>query len=277
MTEPRNASPETKPEPMPDTDRKPSSDPHPDPDDTPHDQLLRVVTRSFCREMVAYGVEPRELVRVSSHVLEFVMSEATRPTPGKDGPFSRMSVDDIRAVEGSPEGSYEMNGLSLAPLSEDHLGLVETWVRRDDIRNSMLVAYPTEVEELRRHMAAPERGYHVILLEGEPAGLIGAEHIDPHSRRVEMRKFIGEPSLRGRGIGTRATFVWLHHIFDVLGFNKVYIHTHDTNLRNINLNRSLGFELEGVLSEERLLRGEYVDILRMGLLQETWIGLTRPE
>lgn len=234
-------------------------------------QMLRLVTRSFCKEILDYGVSPRELVRVSGHVLEFVTSRADRPHLRTEGPFEQFRIERIRAS--GP--AYEMDGVSLDPLSEKHLPLLKEWVAREDIRNSMLVAYPTDMEDLWSHMAGPDRSYHVVGFRGEPAGLIGAEEIDRHSMRLEMRKLIGEPGLRGRGIGTRATFVWLHHVFDILEFNKVYIHTHDTNVRNINLNRSLGFELEGVLSQERLLRGRYVDILRMGLLRKSWIDSTR--
>lgn len=239
----------------------------------PRRQMLRMVTRSFCREILDYGVNPRDLVRVSSHVLEFATAQADRPRPGAEQAFAKYRIDDIR-VSGDV---YEMYGVSLHPLSDEHLSLAREWVSREEIRNSMLVAYPTDLQELHRHMAAEGRAYHGIFFQDEPVGLIGAEEIDRHSRRLEMRKLIGRPGLRGRGIGTRATFLWLHHIFDVLDFNKVFIHTHDTNVRNINLNRSLGFELEGVLPEERLLRGRYVDILRMGLLQKKWIAATRPE
>lgn len=239
--------------------------------DSPHRRMLQVVTRSFCQEMIDYGVSPQEMVRVSSHVLDFAMSEELQRPPRTGEPMESLSLGNVQ-VSGA---SYEMEGLSIRPFSDAYLSPVRDWVARDDIQTSVLVPYPTDLEELRRYLAASDRAYHVICIEEEPVGMIGAEEIDECSRRLEMRKFIGVKRFRGRGIGTRATFLWLHHVFDVLDFNKVYIHTHHTNVRNINLNCSLGFELEGVLSQERFVRGTYVDILRMGLLRESWRDATQ--
>lgn len=240
------------------------------PSEESRQRLLRLITKSFCRELIDYGVGVRDLLKVSSHILEFASYQTDHPQPGAESAFRRFGLKDIRA-DGD---SYRMGTTVLRPFSADHLGLIAKWVAQDEIRNSMLVAFPAEEDELRAHMESPDRTYHMILRNGEPSGLIGAEEIDRNSQRVEMRKFIGEKDMRGRGLGTEATFLWLHHAFDVLEFNKVYIHTQYANARNIRVNRSLGFELEGVLSEERLLGGCFVDVIRMGLLRRTWNSLT---
>jgi len=229
-------------------------------------RMLRLVTRSFCREIVGYGVDVRDLLKVSSQIVDFAANQTERPNPAAEGAFGRFALTDI-AVDGP---SYRMGACSIRPFGPEDLAPASTWVAREDIRTSMLVPYPEEVPSLRAYFASADRAYHVIQLDDVPAGLIGAEGIDPASRRVEMRKFIGEPSMRGRGLGTAATFLWLHHIFDVLEFNKVYIHTHHANARNLRVNRSLGFAVEGVLAQEHLLDGAYVDIVRMGLLRADW-------
>ena len=234
-------------------------------------RMLGLVTRSFCRELVDYGVGVRDLLKVSSHVVEFASLHADRPPQTAEDAFRRFSLVDV-GVDGC---SYRMGTASIREFSDEYIGCVARWVNRDDIRNSLLTPYPTSEADLTAHLEADDCAYHLIFLKGEPAGLIGAEGIDTHSRRVEMRKFIGEPSMRGRGLGTAATFLWLHHAFDSLELNKVYIHTHHANARNLRVNRSLGFEVEGVLPEEHLLEGSFVDILRMGLLRSSWLERTR--
>lgn len=234
------------------------------------ERLLRLVTRSFCREVVDYGVDLRDLVKVSGHVLEYASGDAELPSPGSGTAFERLALDDVV----KDRGSYSTGAATVRPFSEADLPSVVDWVARDDIRDSMLMPYPSGADALGAYLADDTRAYHIILHDGRPAGLIGGENLDPLSSRVEMRKFIGEPDLRGRGVGTVATFLWLHHVFDVLEINKVYIHTHNANARNIRVNRSLGFEVEGVLSEEHMLDGRFVDIIRMGLLRRTWHELT---
>jgi RimJ/RimL family protein N-acetyltransferase len=53
--------------------------------------------------------------------------------------------------------------------------------------------------------------------------------------------------------------------------NKVYIHSRDINIRNINLNSRFGFELEGIFYEDLLVDGERRDVVRMALLKRTWL------
>ncbi|MEJ2540357.1 MAG: GNAT family protein [Gemmatimonadota bacterium] len=252
-----------------DEDRNGPEDSPVGPGDEARYRMLRLVTTSFCREIIDYGVSVRDLLKVSSHVLDFASAQADRPRPRAEGAFGRFSLDDVH-----PE-PLKMGTTMLRPCADEDLALVAGWVGREEIRKSMLVPYPTDEDELRSHFDADERAYFMIVSDDRAAGLIGAEGIDGHSRRLEMRKFIGEPEMRGRGLGTQATFLWLYHVFEVMDFNKVYIHTHSANARNIRVNRSLGFELEGVLAEEHLRGGDYVDIIRMGLLKRTWYELTR--
>jgi len=88
-----------------------------------------------------------------------------------------------------------------------------------------------------------------------------------------MKKLIGAAEFRQKGIGKRATFLFLYYAFETLKYNKVYIHSLDTNLNNINLNNKFGFNLEGILYKEVLLSGKYRDVMRMGLLRDTWLAI----
>ena len=85
-----------------------------------------------------------------------------------------------------------------------------------------------------------------------------------------MKKFVGAPGSTGRGIGKTATFLFLYYTFEILKYNKVYIHSIDTNIRNINLNAKFGFEIEGVFFREIFDDKEFHDSVRMGLLKSNW-------
>ena len=62
-------------------------------------------------------------------------------------------------------------------------------------------------------------------------------------------------------------------MFTILRFNKVFICSLDVNIRNLNLNRKFGFELEGVLWSEAVVESQARDVLRMALRVSTWRAL----
>ena len=79
--------------------------------------------------------------------------------------------------------------------------------------------------------------------------------------------------MHGKGIGKRATFLFLYYAFMIRKFEKVYVHSMDTNIRNLNLNARFGFELEGLFLQDITIQNERRDVVRMALLRPVWLGL----
>ena len=88
-----------------------------------------------------------------------------------------------------------------------------------------------------------------------------------------MKKLVGESGLHGKGIGKRATFGFLYHAFMIRNMNKVYIHSRDINMRNINLNSRFGFELEGVFLDDITVGDKRQDVVRMALFKSLWLRI----
>jgi RimJ/RimL family protein N-acetyltransferase len=158
----------------------------------------------------------------------------------------------------------------IAPLQRGMISQVSLWLQNPIIKYSFVSRFPTHQSSLREYFAAPDRQYFGIFSQGHYVGIIGADGMERGSRKLEMRKFIGDVGLHGRGIGKCATFLFLYYCFMILDFNKVYIHSGDTNISNINLNSQLGFELEGILFEDAIVDDERRDVVRMGLLKSRW-------
>jgi RimJ/RimL family protein N-acetyltransferase len=112
--------------------------------------------------------------------------------------------------------------------------------------------------------------YFAIQYQNQCTGIIGAENMDAVVSKLEMRKLVGNTAMRGKGLGKQATFLFLYYVFELLKFQKIYLHSTDINIRNLNLNNKFGFELEGVFPEEALVNGRKVDIVRMGLRASVW-------
>jgi len=102
----------------------------------------------------------------------------------------------------------------------------------------------------------------------EIVGVMAFLEIDNFQKKAELRKLIGIPEMRGRGLGKEATSLWIEYGKQGLNLNKIYLNTLDTNIRNIKLNEELGFKVEGILRNEVLVDNKYRDVLRMGLWKD---------
>ncbi|PID61972.1 MAG: hypothetical protein CR986_02265 [Ignavibacteriae bacterium] len=103
----------------------------------------------------------------------------------------------------------------------------------------------------------------ITLKDKTPIGLMALLNIDKNSNKAEMRKMIGDPFYKGRGYGKEASKAWLLYSTEILNINKIYITTIETNIRNISINRQLGFRIEGLLRGEHRINDVSYDVLRM--------------
>jgi len=99
-----------------------------------------------------------------------------------------------------------------------------------------------------------------------PIGLMAFLDYDKSQHKAELRKLIGDPNYRGKGLGKEATKLWIQFGISNLGMHKVYLNTLHTNVRNIRLNEELGFKVEGIQRDECFIDGKYYDLLKMGLV-----------
>jgi RimJ/RimL family protein N-acetyltransferase len=166
-----------------------------------------------------------------------------------------------------------IHDLSISPMDPDLVPQIAKWLRDPSIRASFYPRYPDSEKELVRYLQEPTREYFSIFSQQHFAGIIGAENIDIESAKLEMRKLVGDPEMHGKGIGKRATFLFLYYAFIVRKFRKVYLHSLDINVRNLNLNGKFGFELEGVFLDEIMVQNQSRDVVRMALMEPIWLEL----
>jgi RimJ/RimL family protein N-acetyltransferase len=197
------------------------------------------------------------------------------PAAGSKGSTAQRRLFGIEEVrdEWAAAKRLSVDEVSIVPLSRDLAEPVAKWLRAPAIREIFHPPFPTSAKGLAGYFRAATREYFAIHYRAEPVGLVGAEHIDRPAAKVEMRKLVGDPTMHGKGIGKRATFLFLYYIFVIRKFEKVYVHSMDTNIRNLNLNAKFGFELEGVFLQDIVVRGQRRDVVRMALVRAIWLGL----
>lgn len=73
-------------------------------------------------------------------------------------------------------------------------------------------------------------------------GMVSCYGIDRVGGTGEIGIYIGDKELWGRGFGTDALVTFLRHLFTDLGFESVYLHTYQSNLRAQRSYARVGFE-----------------------------------
>jgi RimJ/RimL family protein N-acetyltransferase len=227
-------------------------------------QVIRLITRSFASELVRYGMPRHELVSVSTELLDHAMAAPARVSPA---PVAREAVRD----EWEASGFLALDHISIRLVHSGDIDTLSDWLSTPSTRSAFYTPFPEDADELWALLLDDRSLFCAIESEGQLVGLIGGGRDARQPFRIEMRKLVGDPATRGKGIGKRATMLWLHLVFERFGLNKVFLYSLDTNIRNINLNSRFGFELEGILRDEHAVDGRFVDVLRMGLTAGRWL------
>lgn len=86
----------------------------------------------------------------------------------------------------------------------------------------------------------------------------------------ELRILIFDKDCIGKGIGTEACEMLVDYAFNRLNAHRVWLGVNADNVGAINCYRKVGFKEEGRLREDIFYFGKYVDVVRMGILQQEW-------
>lgn len=236
------------------------------------DQMLKLVAKSFYNELTNYGVSEQEIIHMASHLLDNLLARETKPAEGVEyynGIFTLASVRD----EFATRKQLAVQHVTLRAMQPAEIAKVSTWLKVPAIRESFVPRFPEKQSELRKYFADPTREYFGIHYDDQLVGIVGGENVDPTAGKLEMKKMVGESGLQGKGIGKRATFGFLYYAFMIRNLNKVYIHSPDINIRNINLNSRFGFELEGLFLHDVVVGDKCHDVLRMALFKPLWLQI----
>ena len=110
---------------------------------------------------------------------------------------------------------------------------------------------------------------YVIVEEttGKFTGFLDLKNIDWSVPKTEMGCYIDE-SLAGKGLASIAFSKFCEYCFEILGFQKLFLRTHETNEAAKRLAEKNGFEVEGVLRKDyKTTSGELIDLIYYGRLK----------
>jgi RimJ/RimL family protein N-acetyltransferase len=146
---------------------------------------------------------------------------------------------------------------------DDH----EKWLWRDE---PGMIDFEMFRQQLRHALAAGEP--HLIvegLNSGRMIGWVYADLLSLLHLRCRMHVYV-IPEARIYGAGAEAGILLLDYLFGWLGMHKVFAETLVSQAAIRQMAQHWGFEVEGVLREERWLGWQHHDVARLAIQRKDW-------
>ena len=234
------------------------------------DMTLEAFARGFFNEASLYGFKRTDYIRFVNHLLDItIMMTKSQDNHRSSGDLLFCQYAKLQFQSGLYDKELPITGKNITIRAldfENDLDHMRHWLTDKYGRHFALSYTDPIMPKVEDLLSNAKNHFGVVTLKsGIPIGTMAFLNHDQTNCKAELRKLIGDPAMRGHGFGKEAALLWLSYGVSMLGLKKIVLSTLDTNTRNIRLNESLGFKVEGILRNEVLLDGRYRDVLRMGL------------
>lgn len=154
--------------------------------------------------------------------------------------------------------------IKLEIFSESYLDNTFEWMQNQNLKRAFLldkkiteVSHRDWFEEVKKD---DSQRIFAILHKEVHVGNIGIKNIEREHKKAEIWIYIGNNSFSGKGLGTSA-LIQLNEKFQG-EYHKFYAQIADFNIVSIKTFTKAGYKLEGILHNELIFRGEFVNIYR---------------
>ena len=162
----------------------------------------------------------------------------------------------------------------LARLEAKHAPAMLKWLRDPDVSGNLGLRSVPTLAKTRAFIASaatdPTVCARAVLLDDAHVGTVVLDRLDRAIGTARFHIYIGAPSARGCGVGTRATASALEIAFTELALHKVWLTVHARNTAALRAYATAGFLVEGIHRDEFLLGDERVGEIYMGILADEW-------
>ncbi len=161
-------------------------------------------------------------------------------------------------------------------MEEKDIALKVKWINDPEIRETLISDYisiASTKEWFNKSITDSQRKDFIICSKdnNQAIGFTSLKAIDYINSRAEITMCLGEKKYWGKGLAKETRILILEYAFFELGLNKVYTENWVGNEKIIGLNQGLGFKIEGKLRSDIFFKGEFRDMVIMGILKDEWI------
>ena len=109
-----------------------------------------------------------------------------------------------------------------------------------------------------------------IIINEKTVGTVSCYWVDKHTNWLETGLVIYDPDYWSGGYGTEAYRMWIEFLFESTHLHRLGMSTWSGNIRMIKTAAKIGMKEEARVREARIVNGEYVDSVKMGMLRREW-------
>ena len=133
--------------------------------------------------------------------------------------------------------------------------------------------FPLDEQQLEKYIeSANTLAFKVVDEEtSDVIGHISLGQIDNINKSARIGKvLVGNTKMRGRSIGKHMMKAVLHIAFDELKLHRVTLGVYDFNTSAISCYEKIGFVIEGLLRESKIVGETYWNFWEMSMLEYEW-------
>jgi len=223
---------------------------------------VETISKTILNETAKWGFKPSDYMLLVNGLLDLSLTK-----PPHNEPKEKTAEKSKRSKLDFPLRGKQIQIRKF--LNDTDYDLVQKWLRDEAGRWFLLSRSSSSGKTLQQLLEDERNIFGIITLpDSTPIGLMGFLGYDQNNHKAEMRKLIGEEIHRGKGYAKEATTLWIQYGINNLGLKKIFLNTIENNIRNLTLNKELGFQIEGILRKEFVINKEYYDVIRMGYIVE---------
>lgn len=168
----------------------------------------------------------------------------------------------------------EQSGIELKRIKLDNLYKIMFWRNSPEVSTYMYTSPKLTIEDQKKWFEKicndNTVSYWLIVVDGIDVGVLNLYDIDKINKRCFWAYYIGETSVRGKGIARHLECNIYDYVFFELGLNKLYCEVLEFNDTVVQIHKKFGSEIEGVFKQHIYKDGKFLNIVRMAILQEKW-------
>lgn len=165
----------------------------------------------------------------------------------------------------------------LRKIREDEVELMLEWRNAPEVRMYMYnrneIPRQTHLDWWERTKQRDDCQYFMYEDNRTPLGIVAFTGINRKHANSSWAFYAATNA--PRGTGSQMEFLALDHAFGTLDLHKLHCEVLSSNHAVVRLHKKFGFIIEGGFREQFFLDGEFIDIVRLGILREEW-SVARP-